>query len=345
MTPSHNTILITGAGGFIGSHLSAALLGQGRYVVGLDSFDDFYDPAVKLANINRIRSGGHGDRFTLVRADIRDAEAVRACMRDHAPKSIIHLAARAGVRPSIANPALYADVNVVGTATMLDAATHAGVERFLFASSSSVYGDSAKVPFNEDRVCDSPMSPYAATKISGELIARAHHQLHNLNVACLRFFTVYGPLQRPDLAIAKFMQQIARNEPITLFGDGSTSRDYTYISDIVAGVVSALDRIDQFGFRTWNLGSDSPFSLNDMVEHVAKAVGKTPIIQRAPEQSGDVQRTWADIARSKQELDYSPATRFQDGLKQQWEAMCRIAETPEPIVVSRHAEVMTRKCQ
>lgn len=311
------TVLLTGAAGFIGSHTCEALLARGDRVVGMDNLDDFYDPAMKRRTVDAVQSAG-GDRFSFAEGDIRDGERVAALLSEHGVTDIIHLAARAGVRPSIQKPALYADVNVNGTMTLLEAARLHDVERFVMASSSSVYGNNEKVPFAETDDVNEPISPYAATKRSCELIAHTHHHLYGMPIACLRFFTVFGPRQRPDLAIMKFMRLIHAGESIPVFGDGSTSRDFTYIDDIVGGVLAALDRIPAHGYRIWNLGGNHPVSLSEMIESVASAVGTPAKIDRQPMQPGDVNRTYADLTRSGAELGYAPRVAFDEGVRRQW---------------------------
>ncbi|MBL9031978.1 MAG: NAD-dependent epimerase/dehydratase family protein [Phycisphaerae bacterium] len=307
--------LVTGSAGFIGSHVVAALLARGRAVVGLDNFDPFYAEAIKRQNARD--AGAH----ELVEADLTDPDAVRAALARHRPETIIHLAGKAGVRPSLADPAGYARANVVATAVLLAEAARAGCRRVVLASSSSVYGNNRKTPFAEDDPVDAPISPYAATKKACELVAHAHHAATRMPVACLRFFTVFGPRQRPDLAIHAFMSRIARGEPIAVFGDGSMARDYTYIDDIVTGVLAAADRIDDHGYRVWNLGSDRPVRLDAMIAAIARTVGREPIIDRKPVPTGDVERTWADLARARAELDYAPTTPFEEGLGRQWDWM------------------------
>jgi UDP-glucuronate 4-epimerase len=311
------TVLVTGAAGFIGSHLCEALLSAGHAVVGVDNFDPFYDARLKRRNIEAVRAQPRGGAFSFVEADIRDAGSLAPVFDSARPTGVIHLAARAGVRPSIADPVGYAQTNVVGTASVLAEAQRAGCRRLLFASSSSVYGDSPKVPFSESDDVSAPISPYASTKAAGELLCRTHHHLTGMPTACLRFFTVYGPRQRPDLAISLFLRRIAAGEPITLFGEG-TSRDYTFVADTVAGILAAYGRIDRFGFRIWNLGNSEPVALEDMVGMAAAAVGRAPVVHRAPGQAGDVKRTWADPTRSEAELGYRPATKFEQGLAAQW---------------------------
>lgn len=311
------TVLITGAAGFIGSHLAQRLLNRGDRVVGIDSFSDFYDPAIKRATAAEL---AQSDRFSMVEADIRDRDAVLSAVADARPSVIYHLAAKAGVRPSIADPAAYAAVNVGGTVSLLDAAVASSVERFIFASSSSVYGNNTKVPFAETDPVDEPISPYAATKRAGELICHTYHHLHGLPIACLRFFTVFGPRQRPDLAIARFLKLIDAGKPIPMFGDGSTSRDYTFIDDIIDGVVASAQRIDQHGYRIWNLGGNQPVSLRQMIDTVAQVVGKPAKIDRQPMQPGDVNRTYADLTRSADELGYAPQTPLAAGVERQWQS-------------------------
>ncbi|MCA9291392.1 MAG: GDP-mannose 4,6-dehydratase, partial [Phycisphaerales bacterium] len=300
----------------IGSHLSERLVRSGRRVIGLDNFADFYPRAAKERNLAAIDAADAGDTFTFIEGDIRDAALVGELMASHAPDAIIHIAAMAGVRPSIENPRLYSEVNVDGTVTLLDAAAGAGVRSFVFASSSSVYGNNDTVPFAETHDVNEPISPYAATKRAGELLCHAHWSLHRLPIACLRFFTVYGPRQRPDLAIMKFMRMIAAGEPIPVFGDGSTSRDYTYIDDIIDGVVAALERADRF--RIYNLGGNRPVSLSDLIAAIETTMAMPANIRRLPLQPGDVQRTFADLTRSGAELDYHPRTTLEEGLARQW---------------------------
>lgn len=317
-TPSRGrTVLVTGAAGFIGSHVCERLLARGDRVVGLDNFDPFYDPAIKRRNVAEVEHAG-GDLFEMVEGDICDAGAVRAVLERARPEGVIHLAARAGVRPSIADPAGYARANVLGTSVMLEEARRAGVARFVVASSSSVYGNAASAPFSEAQDVSEPISPYAATKRSCELIGHAHWRLTGMPTACLRFFTVYGPRQRPDLAISMFLERVSRGQEIAMFGDGSTSRDYTYIADIVAGVVSAYDRIGAHGYRVWNLGNSHPVTLREMIATIGRTVGKEPRVVREPSQPGDVERTYADIRRARAELGYEPRTTLAAGMAEHW---------------------------
>jgi len=307
-------VLVTGAAGFIGSHTVEALLDRDCHVVGVDNFDDFYDPAIKRANLaGACRHPG----FTLAEADVRDPAAMRRIIDAAAPDVIVHLAARAGVRPSIEAPALYADVNVVGTTTVLDAARAAGVTRLVIASSSSVYGNSAPVPFREDDPALQPVSPYAATKRAAELVCETYASLYPaLRIISLRFFTVYGPRQRPDLAIHKFTRLISAGEPIPFFGDGSYSRDYTYTTDILQGVLGAIDRTRTTALHheIYNLGESATTTLSELVELIEAAVGRSARLTRLPAQPGDVRRTCADISRARAALGYAPMVPIRDGI-------------------------------
>jgi UDP-glucuronate 4-epimerase len=303
-------ILVTGGAGFIGSHLTDRLLADGREVVVLDNFDPFYDEAAKRRNLEGARKS---PRMRLVSGDIRDAAALEAAFDALPIDAVVHLAARAGVRPSIEDPILYASVNLDGTVRVLEACRRRGVSRFVFGSSSSVYGNNLKAPFAEDDPVEHPISPYAATKRAGELIAHTYHHLFGMKVACLRFFTVFGPRQRPDLAIRKFAELIASGREIPVFGDGTTGRDYTYVDDIVDGVVAALDRAT--GFHIWNLGGAHPVVLKDLIDRLARGLGRIPAIRRLPPQPGDVERTWADVSRAKRELAWAPSTSFERGME------------------------------
>ena len=307
-------ILITGAAGFIGSTLSEHLIDQGHAVVGFDNFCDFYDPALKRANLaDRLDAD---PQFTMIEGDIRDRQAVMAAFEEHRPTGVIHIAAMAGVRPSIEKPDLYTAVNLDGTVNVLDAAVKVGAKKMLFASSSSVYGNNDKVPFSEEDPVDYPISPYAATKRAGELICHTYCHLHKLPIFCLRFFTVFGPRQRPDLAISKFLRMVHAGEPIPVFGDGSTSRDYTYVEDIVAGIELAYQHCDCF--RIYNLGGSSPVTLTEMIETIERVVGKSAVIDRQPMQPGDVERTFADVVRSHDELGFAAKVSFEEGVARHW---------------------------
>lgn len=314
-------VIVTGAAGFIGSHVASTLLDRGATVLGLDNLDPYYDPARKRANLDALGRRAKAGAFTHAALDVREAGGVRRAFEAFRPTTVVHLAARAGVRPSIADPAGYALTNVVGTQHVLDAAEAAGCRRVVCASSSSVYGNNEKTPFAESDPVDRPISPYAATKKACELIGYTHHHLTGASVAMLRFFTVYGPAQRPDLAISLFLSRIRAGEPIRLFGDGGTSRDYTFVEDVVSGVLSACERIDAHGYRVWNLGGDHPVTLSELVETVASVVGRAPVIERAPAQPGDVERTWADLTRSRAELGYAPRTALREGVERQYRWM------------------------
>ncbi|MHC4084676.1 MAG: GDP-mannose 4,6-dehydratase [Planctomycetota bacterium] len=301
-------VLITGAAGFIGSHLCERLLGDGHVVLGVDNFDEFYDPQIKRSNIADCLEN---ENFELVEADIRD----RAAMGDVIGRGfdvIVHLAAKAGVRPSIDQPLLYADVNINGTGILLEAAKEQGVDKFIFASSSSVYGNNEKVPFSEDDNVDFPISPYAATKKAGELICHTYHHLYGISLTCLRFFTVYGPRQRPDLAIHKFAGLIEQGKPISVYGDGTMSRDFTYIDDIIDGTVAAMEKCA--GFNIYNLGESRPITVNDLIAEIEKALGKKAVKENVPPQPGDVERTYADVTKAVKELGYNPTTTIEEGL-------------------------------
>ncbi len=303
-------VVVTGCAGFIGSHLTQRLLADGNKVLGVDNFDDFYDPHVKRENIGKCLENPD---FELAEADIRDAEAMNETI-GKGVDAIVHLAARAGVRPSIENPALYADVNINGTLVLLEATKRCGVGKFIFASSSSVYGNNEKVPFSEDDNVDFPISPYAATKKAGELICHTYHHLYAIPITCLRFFTVYGPRQRPDLAIHKFAKLIEAGEPIPVYGDGTMMRDFTYIDDIINGTIAALERCK--GYNIYNLGESQPISVNDLVEELEKALNKKAIKQFMPTQPGDVERTFADVTKAERDLGYKPSTSIEKGLSE-----------------------------
>ncbi len=305
------TTIVTGGAGFIGSHLVDRLLADGAEVVVVDSFDPFYPRGDKEANLAAALAQ---PRCRLVEVDIRDAEGVAALVANVRPDAIVHLAARAGVRPSIADPRLYADVNVLGTINWLEAASRLDpLPRFVYASSSSVYGDRDDPPFRETDPVDRPVSPYAATKRSCELIAHTFHHLRGLPVTGLRFFTAYGPRNRPDLAIAKFAGLIDRGEPVPMFGDGSTRRDYTYIDDIVDGIIRAIECCS--GAAIYNLGRSDPISLREMIDTIAGVLGKPAVIQALPEQPGDVRQTFADVSLAARELGYSPRVPFREGIR------------------------------
>lgn len=307
-TMSGERVLVTGGAGFIGSHLCDRLLAEGAEVHALDNFDPFYERWRKEANLAQALSN---PRFTLTEGDIRDAHALRKVL-DWSPTALCHLAALAGVRPSITQPAHYMDVNVVGTARLLEACVHSGLDRIIFASSSSVYGNRTDVPFRETDRIDDPISPYAASKAAGELLCHTYSHLHGLNIAALRFFTVYGPRQRPEMAIHKFVRMILANETLTLFGDGTSSRDYTYVGDIVDGVLCAMGSLN--GFQVLNLGESQTCTLNDLVAAIERATGHTAQRTHSAPQPGDVARTFADISRAKA-LGYAPAVGIDEGVR------------------------------
>jgi UDP-glucuronate 4-epimerase len=301
-------ILVTGGAGFIGSHLIEKLLALGYDVAILDDFNDFYDPQIKRANIAAVKN--HAPVFQI---DLRDNNAVRELFHRVRFDAIVHLAARAGVRPSIAQPQLYYDVNVTGTLHLLDAARTAGIERFIFGSSSSVYGVCKTVPFSEDFHLTQTISPYAATKIAGEFLCSTFSHLYQMRMIALRFFTVYGPRQRPDLAIHQFTRKIFASESIDQFGDGTTRRDYTYIDDIIQGVIAAL-KYDGAMWDIFNLGENETMQLKDLIKAIEAAVGRKAKVNRLPEQPGDVPLTCADISKARRLLGYNPATKLRDGL-------------------------------
>ncbi len=303
-------ILVTGGAGFIGSHLTRRLLARGDRVTILDDFNDFYDPRRKRANVRRL---GESADLILVEGDIRDRQLVDGLFADSRFDGVVHLAARAGVRPSLEEPILYEDVNCIGTLRLLEAARRFGPRRFTFGSSSSVYGINQKVPFSEEDEINAPISPYATTKRTGELLCFNYHHLYGLEVSCLRFFTVYGPAQRPEMAIHKFTDLIARGEPITLFGAGDTRRDYTYVDDVVDGIVAAYDLGPEF--EILNLGGADTTTLSDLVGHIGRALGREPRIDYLPEQPGDVPVTYADIAKARRLLGYSPKVPIEEGIR------------------------------
>src|SRR5262245_12198291 len=301
-------ILVTGGAGFIGSHLVERLLAGGHAAVILDDFNYFYDPEIKQANI-----ADFAKDVTVYHYDLRDSASVRNLFHREKFDVVAHLAARAGVRPSIHQPQLYYDTNVTGTLHLLDAARLTGVERFIFASSSSVYGASKTVPFSEDQHLTQTLSPYAATKIGGEFLCSTYSDLYKMRVVALRYFTVYGPRQRPDLAIHQFTRRIYAGQAIDQFGDGSTQRDYTYIDDIIQGTMAALD-YNGPTYDIFNLGENQTIQLKDLISAVENAVKKKAKINRLPEQPGDMPRTYADISKARKMLGYNPTTKLSEGL-------------------------------
>ena len=304
------TVLVTGNAGFIGSHLVERLLDQGHEVVGFDNLDPFYDPAIKRRNLATALAH---PRFVFVEGDLRRRDQVDALFAGRRFDRVFHGAARAGVRPSLKDPLLYEEVNVRGTLHLLEAAVRHGVSNFVFASSSSVYGEQKKVPFAETDPVDGPISPYAATKKAGELMCYTYHHLYRLPVTCLRFFTVYGPRQRPEMAIHAFTRAIARGEPLSLYGDGSARRDFTYIDDIVAGVLAALDR--PHPYEIINLGESQTIELRDLIRRLERVIGRRAVITALPAEPGDVPITYADVSKARALLGYVPSTPIDAGLE------------------------------
>ena len=302
-------ILVTGGAGFIGSHLTARLLARGDDVVCLDDFNDYYDPAFKRKNVEPFRGS---PRWHLVEGDVRDATLVEETYRTFGIATTVHLAARAGVRPSIRQPRLYEEVNGVGTLNLLEAAGRSGARTFVFGSSSSVYGTNSKLPFSEDDPITHTVSPYAATKRANELMAYTYHHLHGLSVTCLRFFTVYGPRQRPEMAIYHFTEKLLRGEPVPRYGDGSSARDYTFIDDIVAGTLAALDAAAPF--EIVNLGGSRTTTLQRLIELIADALGTEARVQELPPQPGDVPITFADVSKAKKLWGWEPRVPIEEGI-------------------------------
>lgn len=304
-------LLITGGAGFIGSHLVDHLLAEGGWkIIVVDDLNDFYSPDIKRANLEGARSDPN---FELFEIDIRDAEKLRTVFDENNFDCIVHLAARAGVRPSLCQPKLYAETNIDGTLNLLELARDFEIKQFVFGSSSSVYGINSKVPFSEEDRIHQPISPYASTKAAGELLCHTYSHLFDIRTVCLRFFTVYGARQRPDLAIHKFSRLITEGKPIQIFGDGSTRRDYTYIDDIIQGVRAAID-YDGSIHETFNLGESETTELNRLVELIEENVGIKAIVDRQPMQPGDVPITYADITKAKQLLGYAPKTKIEEGI-------------------------------
>ena len=304
-------LLITGGAGFIGSHLVDRLLTTDvKHITVVDDFNNFYDPSIKQANI---REHLNDSRYQLSAVDIRDQNALQQVFESNNFDCVVHLAARAGVRPSFSEPQLYTETNVNGTLNLLELARQRNIKQFVFGSSSSVYGINAKVPFSEDDPIRQPISPYAATKGAGELLCHTYSHLYGLRCVCLRFFTVYGPRQRPDLAIHKFAKLMAQHKPIPVFGDGSTRRDYTYVDDIIDGVMAAID-YDQSNYEVINLGESRTVELNELISLLEKELDTHAIIDRQPPQPGDVPQTYADISKARRLLGYQPKTQIEDGL-------------------------------
>lgn len=327
--------LVTGAAGFIGSSLVDALVARGDEVVGVDSFDPFYEPSVKRANISGALASG---RFRLVEGDIRDRALLESILAEGAFDCVVHLAARAGVRPSIDDPMLYQSVNVEGTASVLEAMRATGTRRLLFASSSSVYGNMHEVPFSETMRVDAPISPYAATKRAGELLCHTYHHLFGFDIACLRFFTVYGPRQRPEMAIHKFVARALRGDAIEVYGGGTSARDYTYIDDIVQGLLAIDGSFGGYGI--YNLGESHPVELRRLIAVIGEATGRDPVTVDCPAQPGDVDITYADITAA-QALGYRPSTTIEEGIRR-FVAWMRARDEQAPALATTDAEIQTR---
>ena len=311
------SVLVTGGAGFIGSHLVARLLAEGQWrVVVVDDFNDFYDPALKRRNVSAHLGR---EEFALHEADIRDRATLDEVFKGAKFDVVVHLAARAGVRPSLAEPMLYTETNIGGTLNLLELARAHGVRQFVFGSSSSVYGENEKVPFAEEDPVNKPISPYAATKAAGELLCHTYSHLFGLRCVCLRFFTVYGARQRPDLAIHKFARLISEGKPIPVFGDGTTRRDYTYVDDIVAGVRAAME-YEASVYEVVNLGGSRTVELRELITLLERELGREAVIDRQPAQPGDVPRTYADVSKARRLLGYDPQTPIEEGIRRfvQW---------------------------
>jgi len=303
--------LVTGGAGFIGSHVCERLLRDGHNVWAFDDLNLFYDPQFKQRNLREIQS--LAKPFEFIHGDITDAAALDEIFSSVKFDQVIHLAARAGVRPSLEQPALYQRVNVEGTVNVLEAERKSGVKKIIIASSSSVYGTNSKVPFSESDPVVSAISPYAASKLACEALGHVYHHIYKMDVTMLRFFTVFGPRQRPDLAIYKFAKLISAGKPIPVFGDGSAARDYTFVSDTIDGVITATKK--DFGYEIFNLGESETISLSRMIESLESALGKKAIIDRQPLQPGDVPITFADISKAREKLGYNPKVKFENGIK------------------------------
>ena len=301
-------ILITGAAGFIGSHLSERLLQEGSRIICLDNLDTFYDPQMKRENLKPLLANNN---FTMIEGDIRDLKLLTDIFEGNRIDIIVHIAARAGVRPSIIEPLLYYDVNVRGTTNLLEMAKNYHIKKFIFASSSSVYGENKKVPFSEDDNVDYPISPYAATKKAGELISFTYHHLYGIPVNCLRFFTVYGPRQRPEMAIHKFTRLIYEGKSIPVYGDGTSRRDYTYIDDLISGITASVNT--ELGYEIINLGESKTVKLTELISLIEENLQKKAIIEWLPDQPGDVPVTFADIGKARRLLGYTPCIDIKEG--------------------------------
>ena len=314
-----STILLTGGAGFIGSTTAEVLMNKGYDLVVIDNFNDYYDPALKRKNVDICKEVAikTNCQYELVEGDIRDRELMKKLFDEHQIDAVIHWAGMAGVRPSIDDPRLYIDVNIGGLMNVLEEMRSHEVKNLVFISSSSVYGNNRKVPFSEKDPVDNPISPYAASKKSSELLCYTYHSLFRMNVHCLRYFTVYGPRQRPDLAINKFTRLMLNNEPIPMFGDGTTSRDYTYVSDIVQGTVLSLEYLLSHDnvYDIFNLGGSHPISLKGLIDVIANTLGVTPVINQLPMQPGDVNVTYSDYSHAKEVLGYEPVVRIEEGIR------------------------------
>jgi UDP-glucuronate 4-epimerase len=306
------TILVTGGAGFIGSQLCERLLRERGKVICLDNFDSFYDPSIKIKNVEEVKKK-FPELFELVTGDIRNPEHLQEAFQKHRVDFVVHLAARAGVRPSISDPLLYQDVNIRGTIVLLEACKAYGIKNFIFASSSSVYGENQRVPFTEEDLDIQPISPYGATKRAGELLCYSYHHLYAMNIACLRIFTAYGPRQRPEMAIHKFTRLIDRGEKIPIYGDGSSRRDYTYIDDLIGGILAVI-RYHK-GFEIYNLGESQTTSLKELIRLIEEAFDKKANVEMLDPQPGDVSVTYADITKAKRMLKYQPGVKMEEGIK------------------------------
>jgi len=307
-----NTILVTGGAGFIGSHLCERLLREGVKVICLDNFDNFYDPSIKIRNVEGVKKKSP-ELFELVTGDIRNPEHLKKVVQENQIDVVVHLGARAGVRPSLSDPLLYQDVNIRGTIVLLESCKAHKIKNFVFASSSSVYGENQRVPFTEEDLDIQPISPYGATKRAGELLCYSYHHLYGMNIACLRIFTAYGPRQRPEMAIHKFTRLIDQGEKIPIYGDGSSRRDYTYIDDLIDGILGVIHY--HRGFEVYNLGESQTTSLKELIHLIEKAIGKKANVEMLEPQPGDVSVTYADITKAKRMLKYQPGVKMEEGIQ------------------------------
>jgi len=311
------TILVTGAAGFIGSHVSEALIRRGDRAIGLDVIDDYYDPAIKKGNLEEIARAANGSRlWELVAGDVRDGRMLQSLFASHKIDTIIHLGARAGVRPSIAQPLLYLDVNLIGTAVLLEEAVRAKVPHFVLASTSSVYGDTKTIPFVESDPCDRPLAPYAASKRAAEMLGYTFRNLHPISVTVLRFFTVYGPRNRPDMMAYRLLDSMFSEREVPLYGDGNMWRDWTFVDDVVEGVLAAADK--PLGYEVLNLGRGEPIHLLDFVRRLEQLTGKRARVRPEPRPETDVERTWADVSKTQRLLGYAPRTSVDEGTAALW---------------------------